>query len=207
MEEDLKLYNSVGPNPRVVRMFMAERGIEIPKQDVDLRGGENRREPYTSVNATATMPALEMDDGSVLSEITAICEYLDETTPGVSLIGSNARERAETRMWTRRIDLAIVEPMANGFRYSEGLKLFENRIHVIPQAAADLKQIVQEKLAWLDKLMAGKTFICGNRFTLADILLFCFVDFGNSVGQKYSPELKNIDAWFNRVKARPSAAA
>jgi glutathione S-transferase len=207
MEEDVKLYNSIGPNPRVVRMFMAERGIEIPKQEVDLRGGENRREPYTSVNPTATMPALEMDDGSVLSEITAICEYLDETTPGVSLMGSNARERAETRMWTRRIDLAILEPMTNGFRYSEGLKLFQNRIHVIPQAADDLKKIAQERLAWLDKHMEGRTWVCGNRFSLADILLFCFVDFGGSVGQKYGPELKNIDAWFNRVKARPSTAA
>jgi len=203
----MKLYNSIGPNPRVVRMFMAERGIELPKQEVDLRGGENRREPYTSVNPTATMPALEMDDGSVLSEITAICEYLDETTPGVSLIGSNARERAETRMWTRRIDLNIVEPLVNGFRFAEGLKLFQNRIHVIPQAAADLKQVAQERLAWLDKLMSGKTWVCGDRFTLADILLFCMVDFANGVGQKYSAELKNIDAWFNRVKARPSTAA
>jgi glutathione S-transferase len=207
MEEDVKLYNSIGPNPRVVRMFMAERGIELPKQDLDLLGGENRREPYTAINATATMPALEMDDGSVLSEITAICEYLDETTPGVSLIGSNAKERAETRMWTRRIDLAIVEPLTNGFRYSDGIKLFQNRIHVIPQAAADLKQIAQEKLAWLDRQMEGKTWVCGNRFSLADILLFCFVDFGNNFGQKYSAELKNIDAWFNRVKARPSIAA
>jgi glutathione S-transferase len=121
MEERVKLYNSIGPNPRVVRMFMAERGIELPKQEVDLRGGENRREPFMSKNPTGQLPAIEMDDGTVLAEITAICEYLDEITPGLSLIGSNARERAETRMWTRRIDLNIVEPMANGFRFSEGL--------------------------------------------------------------------------------------
>jgi glutathione S-transferase len=207
MEEPVKFYNSIGPNPHVVRIFMAERGIDLPKMDVDLRGGENRREPYLSKNPTGQMPALELDDGAVLSEITAICEYLDETTPGLSLIGSNARERAETRMWTRRIDLNIVEPMVNGFRFAEGMKIFQNRIHTIPQAAADLKQVAQEQLAWLDKLMTGKTWVCGSRFTLADIFLFAFLDFGAAVGQKFSPELKNIDAWFARMKARPSAAA
>ena len=203
----MKLYNSIGPNPLVVRMLMAERGIELPKTEVDLRGGENRREPYLSKNPMGQMPALEFDDGTVLTEIIAICEYLDETTPGLSLIGSNARERAETRMWTRRIDLNIVEPMLNGFRFAEGMKLFEKRVHTIPAAAADLKQIAQEQLAWLDKQMAGKTWICGSRFTLADLLLFATLGFGAGVGQKWSPELKNIDAWFARVKARPSAAA
>ena len=203
----MQLYNSIGPNPRIVRMFMAERGIELPKTEIDLRGGENRREPYLSKNPAGQMPALELDDGMVLAEITAICEYLDETTPGLSLIGSNARERAETRMWTRRIDLNIVEPMLNGFRFGEGLRLFQSRVHTIPAASADLKQIAQEQLAWLDGLMAGKTWVCGDRFTLADLLLFATLDFGNGVGQTFSPDLKNIAAWFARMKERPSAAA
>lgn len=200
-------YNSVGPNPRVVRMFMAERGIEIPRQEVDLRGGENRREPYLRINPAGQMPALQLDDGSVITEITAICEYLDEITPGPSLIGSTPKERAETRMWTRRIDLNIVEPMANGFRFAEGLKLFQNRIRVIPQAADDLKKTAQEKLAWLNGLIDGRTYICGDRLTLADILLFCFLDFGNQVGQPINPELRNIAAHHARMKERPSAAA
>ena len=200
-------YNSVGPNPRVVRMFMAERGIEIPRQEVDLRGGENRREPYLRINPAGQMPALQLDDGSVITEITAICEYLDEITPGPSLIGSTPKERAETRMWTRCIDLNIVEPMANGFRFAEGLKLFQNRIRVIPQAADDLKKTAQEKLAWLNGLIDGRTYICGDRLTLADILLFCFLDFGNQVGQPINPELRNIAAHHARMKERPSAAA
>src|ERR1700689_4895966 len=99
------LYNSIGPNPRVVRMFMAERGIEIPKTEVDLRGGENRRPPFLAKNPAGQSPALELDDGTVLAEITAICEYLDEIAPGPSLIGSTPKERAETRMGSRRIDL------------------------------------------------------------------------------------------------------
>jgi glutathione S-transferase len=200
-------YNSVGPNPRVVRMFMAERGIEIPKTTVDLMGVENRREPHLARNPAGQVPCLELDDGSHLSEITAICEYLDEITPGQSLVGATPRERAETRMWVRRIDLNIVEPLTNGFRFSQGLKLFQNRIRCIPQAADDLKLTAQEKLAWLDGLIQGREFICGNRLTLADILLFCFLDFGAQVGQPLNPDLKAVAAHYERMKARPSAAA
>jgi glutathione S-transferase len=200
-------YNSVGPNPRVVRMFMAERGIEIPRTEIDLRGGENRQPAYMAKNPAGQMPCLELDDGTVLSEITAICEYLDETTPGPSLIGSDAKERAETRMWVRRIDLNIAEPMANGFRFSQGLKLFQNRIRCIPQAAEDLKATAQDKLAWLDGLIEGRTWICGERLTLADILLFCMVDFGAGVGQPINPEHRNVVAHHARMKERPSAAA
>jgi glutathione S-transferase len=202
-------YDSVGPNPKVVRMFMAERGItDIPNQTVDLRGGENRQAAYMAKNPAGQMPALELDNGFVLAEITAICEYLDEVGPaGVSLIGSTPQERAEARMWARRIDLNIVEPLAAGFRYAEGLKLFQNRIHCIPQAADDFKQIAQERELWLDGLIAGRTFICGERLTLADILLFCFLEFGANVKQPINPAAANLLAWFERMKARPSAAA
>jgi len=203
----MRLYNSIGPNPRAVRMFMAERGVELPKVEVDLMGGENRREPYLSKNPSGQCPALELDDGTVISEITAICEYLDETAPGPSLIGRTPQEKAETRMWTRRIDLNILEPMANGFRFGEGLKMFQNRIRCIPQASADLKTTAQDWLAWLDKQMAGKDYVCGDRLTMADIPLFAFVDFFAGVKQPLNPELKNVVAWHQRMKARPSAAA
>ena len=202
------LYDSVGPNPRVVRMFAAERGIELQKTKVDLRGGENRQAPYMAKNPAGQLPCLELEDGTVLAEITAICEYLDEVAgKGTSLIGSNAKERAETRMWVRRIDLNILEPLAAGFRYAEGLKMFESRIRTIPHAADDFKKLAQEKLAWLDGLMAGKEFVCGSRLTLADVLLFVFLDFGKMVGQPINPELKNVSAHYERMKARPSAAA
>lgn len=203
----MKLYNSIGPNPRVVRMFMHEKGIEVPRQEVDIRAAENRREPYLSVNPSGQCPALQLDDGRVITEITAICEYLEDKFPQKPLIGTTPEEKAETRMWTRRIDLNIVEPLANGFRFAEGLKMFQDRLHCIPQAADDLKLSAQKKLAWLDGLMDGKQFVAGDRFTLADILLFCFLDFGRSVNQPFSPELRNIAAWYDRVKARPSAAA
>ncbi len=201
-------YDSVGPNPRMVRMFAAERGVELPSTKIDLRGGENRQAAYMAKNPSGQMPALELDDGHVLAEITAICEYLDEVGPaGKTLIGSTPWERAETRMWTRRIDLNIIEPLANGFRFAEGLKIFASRIRVIPQAADDLKLTAQEKLTWLDGLMGGNEFICGARLTMADILLFCFLDFGAQIGQPVNPANANIVAHHARMKARPSSAA
>jgi len=175
--------------------------------EVDLRAGENRQAAYGAKNPSGTTPALELDDGVVLSEITAICEYLEELHPTPALIGATPRERAETRMWVRRIDLGIVEPMANGFRFSQGLALFKDRLRCIPQAADDLKTTAQEKLTWLDRLIAGRAWIAGERFTLADILLFCFLDFGAGVGQPLNAGNKAVTAWFERVKARPSAAA
>lgn len=203
----MKFYNSIGPNPRVVKMFMQEKGITLPFVEVDIMQAENRKEPFLAKNPAGQLPALELDDGSVLAEITAICEYLDEKFPGGSLIGTTPEERAETRMWTRRVDLNVCEPLANGFRFSEGLPLFQNRMRCLPEAAAGLKAIAQDKLAWIDKLLAGKEYLAGKRMTLADILLFGFLDFGAAVGQPVNPENKNVAAWFERMKARPSAAA
>jgi glutathione S-transferase len=203
----MKFYNSMGPNPRVVKMFMAEKGLDIPRVEVDLRAGENRQDAYLAKNPAGQLPALELDDGVVIAEILPICEYLEEVHPTPALIGTNAEERAVTRMWTRRIDLNICEPLANGFRFAEGLRMFQNRMHCIPQAADDLKAIAREKLTWLDGLMAGKTFVVGDRFTLADILLYGFIEFGGQVGQPLDPANKTLVAWRERVATRPSAAA
>jgi len=205
----MRLYNSIGPNPKIVRMFMREKEIEIPLVAVDLVAGENRREPYLSKNPAGQLPALELDDGSVITEVAAICEYLDDIFPGKgpSLIGSTAKERAETHMWTRRIDLNITEPLLAGFRSAEGLKLFQKRIRCLPEAAEGMKAVARDGLAWLDKLMAGRTFVAGERFTLADVLLFCILEFGKTVGQGPDPALANVNAWYERVKARPSASA
>jgi glutathione S-transferase len=203
----MKLYDSIGPNPHVVKMFLAEKGLDVDRTPVDLMAGENRQAAYGKVNPSQTLPALELADGEVVAEITAICDYIEELHPTPPLIGSTALERAQTRMWTRRIDLGIVEPMTNGFRYSQGLRLFESRIHCIPQAADDLKAIACEKLVWLDGLVAGRAWIVGERFTLADILLYCFVTFGAQVGQPLDPANKNLTAWLERVSERPSAKA
>ena len=203
----MKLYNSIGPNPHVVRMFIAELGLDIETIEIDLMAGENRQEEHLKRNPSGQSPTLELEDGSFLSEITAICEYLDEKQGNTDLMGKTPEERASTRMWTRRVDLQIIEPLTTGFRYSEGLELFKSRMQTIPEAADGLKSIAQEKLAWLNGEMDGKDYICGDRFSLADIMLFCFIAFGATVGQNLSEENTNITSWYDRVKERSSATA
>jgi glutathione S-transferase len=203
----MKLYDSLGPNPRLVRMFLLEKNVTIPAEQVDIMGGANRKPPYTDKNSAGQMPSLELDNGFVLGETIAICEYLEEKNPKPALIGSTPEERAETRMWLRRLELGITEPGANGFRFAEGLAMFKDRLHTIPEAASGLKAMSQYYLQKLDGQMAGKEWVCGKRFTLADIALYCFLDFAAGVGQPRNPAHKNINAWFERVGKRPSAEA
>lgn len=203
----MKLYNSVGPNPHVVRMFMAERGLTIPTEEIDIMGGANRQTPYLSVNPAGQMPALVLDDGTLITEVTAICEYLDETQPGDSLIGATPVERAQTRRWTRWADLNIVEPLTNGFRFAEGLPMFKERMRCIPQAADGLKAIAQDKLAFLDAQLETRDWIACGRLTMADTMLFPFIAFGEQVGQPLNRDLKNVAAWYDRIVQRPSAGA
>jgi glutathione S-transferase len=205
----VKLYDSLGPNPRVVRMFIAEKGVDIATQFVDVISGENRQLPYIAdVNHRGQCPALELDDGSHLCEITAICEYLEEKFPTPPLIGITPEQRAETRMWTRRVDLLVCEPLASGFRFSTGYEMFKDRFHVIPEAANGLKVTAAKNLAWLDSELGSQPYLCGERFTLADILLYCFLLFGKDRGeQPLAADNKNIAAWFSRVGGRASASA
>ena len=203
----MKLYDSIGPNPHVVRMFIAELGLDIEKEEVDLMGGENRQAEHLSRNPSGQMPTLELDDGSFLAEITVICEYLDEINGNSDLIGKTPQERAETKMWVRRIDLQIIEPLTNGFRSAEGYEFFKERLHLIPQAADDLKAIAQDRLAWLDQQLEGKEFICGDRLTLADIMLYCFLNFGATVGQPINEGNKNISALYAKLDSLDSASA
>ena len=122
-------------------------------------------------------------------------------------MGKTSEARAETRMWTRRIDLQIVEPLTNGFRFSEGHDFFKDRLRLIPQAADDLKTLAQERITWLDEQIKGKDFICGDRFSLADIMLYCFLQFGAKVGQPFDPENRNVTRLFHSVESRKSAKA
>jgi glutathione S-transferase len=197
----------MGPNPRIVNMFLSEKGIDLPRVEVDLLAGENRRPPYTERNPAGQLPALELDDGRVLGETVVICEYLEEKHPSPPLIGATAEERAETRLWQRRVELNVTEHLFNAFRYSEGIELFRSRMRVLPEAADGLKAVVRDKLAWLDSLLAGKRYLAGDRFTLADIILYAALDFGRAFGQPFDESLKNLGAWFARVAERPSAKA
>ena len=203
----MKLYNSIGPNPHVVRMFVQELGVELETVEVDLMAGENRQEDHLTRNPSGQMPTLELDNGDFISEITVICDYLDELQGYTDLMGKTSEARAETRMWTRRIDLQIAEPLTNGFRFSEGHDFFKDRLRLIPQAADDLKVLVQERITWLDGQIKDKEFICGDRFSIADIMFYCFLNFGTTVGQPLNEDNKNVVNLYNKIHSRPSASA
>lgn len=202
------LYESIGPNPRVVKMFVAEKGLTLETRSVDIMKGENREGDYLKRQPGGTTPCLELDDGSVLSETVAICEYLEEKHPEPALIGTTAEERARTRMWARRIDLTFAEPMTTGFRAAEGRPMFAPRMRVMPaEAAGELKAAAADGLRFIEAQLGDHDWIAGDRFTLADIILFSFVEFGGLVGQPMADDLPKLAAWRARVAARPSAAA
>lgn len=201
----MKLYHSIGPNPRFVRMFAAEKGLALELVEVDIVAGENRQAPFLEINPTGTTPVLVLDDGTQIAETTAICEYLEELAPGPALIGAAPRDRAMARMWWRRVDLMVVQPMTAGFRAAEGLSMFRDRVRCLPQAADDLKRTAQEGLAWFDAQLGERPYVAGDALSVADLLLYCFVEFGEQVGQGLDPNQRRLAKWRDRVGSGPSA--
>ena len=205
----MKLYTSLGPNPHSVRLFALEKGIDLPLQAIDVMGGEHRRPPYSELNPMMQTPAFETDDGQVIVELTAICEYLEELHPEPPLIGATPGERAETRMWLRRIDLNILEGRSRAGRATSGRAFYIDKIKLLSVSAAqELSAIVEDRILWLDEQMAGKSYICGDRYTLADIMFYCFMAFRAPEGGSSLPAgCTHLPAWFDRVRARPAAQA
>lgn len=203
----MRLLTSGGPNPRIVRMFAAERGIDLRMEAVDISNGDNRKSPYTDVNRYGQTPSLVLDNGDVVTEVVAICEYLDETQPGTRLIGATAEERAQTRRWLRWADLNICEPLGNAYRYGMGLDMYGNRMRCLPDAVDGLTAITQDNIAFLDFQLAERTYVAGDKFTLADIHLFCFLDFGNKLNLPLDPKHVQVRRWLDGISARPSTAA
>lgn len=203
----MKLYNSIGPNPRLVRMFAWAKGVNLSLVDVDILKGENREPGFLAINPAGTTPVLELDGGQRIAETTAICEYLEEHCPNPAMIGRSAEEKAETRMWWRRVDLLVVQPMTTGFRGAEGHEMFMNRVPCFPEVAERYKQTVQEAFAWLEQQMSGKRFICGDRITVVDLLLLSFVEFGQQVGQPLPDSCTSLHNWLETMRSREEVSA
>ncbi len=208
----MKLYDGgVAPNPFTVRLFIAERaGLDLEVEQVDLLNLANRREPYLSINPRGQLPALVLDDGTVLTEITAVCEYLDEVAKGgTSLIGNTAERRATTRMWTRRVDIEIVDGFVDWWRggeYAENLYR-GNRVPLSAGREAN-RLIANQGLNRLDSDLKGRTYLFGERPGLPDILLFAFMfTMKDAVPWLHPPGRLNVAAWFERMNARPAVAA
>lgn len=208
-------FDLFAPSPWIVWIFANEKGIEMERRIVDLLSRENRREPFTAnVSPFGELPAIVLDDGTAITEITAICEYLEEIHPEPSLIGTTPVERAQTRMWVRRIEQKIAEPMGEGFSTEEGREFFQKDAamqgvmtkKVLPlEAAAVLKERAREKMIWFDRVFQNGEWVCGSRFTLADIYLYCFLQFGENHGQPIPDEAPRLRDFFLRIKARPTA--
>lgn len=199
------IYDAHSPAPRCLRMFLLEKQLQLPAVTVDVMTGENRQSAYLAVNPTGQTPSLRLDDNSVLTEAVTIAEYLEELHPSPVLIGNTPEQRAQTRQWWRRVELNITEFIHNAFHYAEGLARFESRIPVVPEGADGLKRVAQDRLRWLDNMFGTGPYLCGQRFTAADIWLYVWLDFGQSVNQPFDHNLPNIGPWFERIAARASA--
>ncbi|HEY9091505.1 glutathione S-transferase family protein [Parasphingorhabdus sp.] len=204
------------PNPWIVWIFAQEKGIKLERCEVDLLTRENRREPFLSeVNPLGELPALVTQEGYPLSEVVPICEYLEDSFPSLPLIGSTPWERAETRMWVRRIDQNIAWPMGEGFSVEDGRSFFEadekdsdiksTKVLLPREAAPLLKNKAMNKLVWLNSQMEGREWICDNRYTLADIYLYAFLQFGENHGQPLPTGCEWLHDFFSRMKKRPYA--
>ena len=172
-----------------------------------LERGENRRGEYLERNPAGQVPCVELADGTIIAETIAICELIEEEQAEPALIGVTAAERAETRMWVRRVEWKVIQPMADGFRFNEGLPIFKDRIRTLPEASDGMKAVAQDGLAWFNEQLADRDTIVPGRFTLADVALFSFVEFGGMVGQPLDPAHQNVQAWFEKTQSRASASA
>ena len=203
----MKLYSSLGPNPRLARMFLIEKGIEVERVHLDIIGGENRSAAFAEKNVLQTLPVLELDDGTRLTESWPICEYLEEQQPEPNLIGRTALERAEVRRWVRWFDQDVVVPMTMGFRGGSGRPMFEPRMTVVsPAAAAELSAMADAKFVWLDGQLGSRDHLALGRFTLADLIVFCFIQFGFTVGWKLPEGTPNLARLVEQTNQRASAA-
>ena len=201
----MKLYTADGiPNPRIVDVAMYEKNLNLERIIVDFLEGENRASSFLAKNPAGQIPVLELDDGTIISEVTAIIEYFEEVCPDPFLVGATAKERAEARMWARRVDLAVMEPMSMAFKYGIGKNYFEKRITVYPEAAESMKNKAQDGLVWLDNVLAGKQFLCGDRMTYGDIMLYCYTDYFKKTGQKVESGLVHLTHVLDSIAERPS---
>ncbi|MGH7934795.1 MAG: glutathione S-transferase family protein [Candidatus Binataceae bacterium] len=202
----MKIYNSsTAPNPRRVRVFLAEKNIQVPYEEVDLAKAVNRAPEFRKKNPLAGVPVLELDDGTCIAESVAICRYFEELHPQPPLFGVSAQERAEVEMWNRRMEFNLLQPIADTFRQKH--EFFKGRIRQVPEFADAQRLNAEDNLKWLDQELANRRFIAGDKFSIADITAMIAIDFGRVSKITIQPDQKNLARWHADVAARPSAKA
>lgn len=202
----MKLYDSkMAPNPRRVRIFLAEKGVEIPAVPLDLAKAETRQPAFLAKNPMGGVPLLELDDGTAIAESVAICRYVEELHPAPPLFGSGAKDRALVEMWQRRAENEVFRNVTGCFQNTHAF--FAGRIEQVPAYGEVCRKAARARLGWLDAEMAGRPFLAGDRFTIADVTLLCAIDFGRVVDIRIAPEQKHLLRWYESVASRRSAKA
>ncbi len=203
----MRIYDlPASPNARRVRIFLAEKGLEIPMVPVNMMRGENQTEDYLKKNSLGRMPLLEFDDGTTISESIAICRYIEGTHPSPALMGSGALESATIDMWQRRMEFEFILPIISIFRHTA--EMWKGRFVQIPEVAEQERIAVKARMEWLNKELDGKQFIAGGDYTVADITAQCaFVMAKAALDIRIPEDLENLNGWWARVTSRPSARA
>jgi glutathione S-transferase len=202
----LKLYDSkAAPNPRRVRIFLAEKGVEVPTVQLDLGKRETRSPEFLAKNPMGGVPVLELDDGTCIAESVAICRYFEEIHPSPPLLGTDAVDRARVEMWQRRMEWELFRQVTGCFQNTHAF--FAGRLEQVPAYGEVCRKTARARLAWLDGELASRPFVAGDRYTIADITALVAIDFGRVVDVRIAPEQAKLRRWHDAVSARPSAKA
>jgi glutathione S-transferase len=209
----MKLYDApFAPNPRRVRMFLAEKGIDVPRVEIDIGAGENLGEGFRNINPRGLLPTLVLDDGTVIDESMAICRYFEEIDPEPVLLGADPLERALVECWNRRVEFDAGLPVMDGFRnahprFAERAVPGRSGHMAIPALAERGRRRLAEFYSAIDARLQASEFVAGPRFSVADITLLCLADFAKVVRMPWPDGLAGFERWHAEVSARPSAQA
>lgn len=206
----MKLYNDAdpAPNPRRVRIFLLEKGLDVPLVHVPLAQGQHKTPEFLAKNSLGQLPVLELDDGSFIAESVSICRYLEALHPEPALFGRGAAESARVDMWLRRVEFRVMLPAGMVWVHAHPF----TAAYAAAQGRAQFKDFGESNLKvfagacrWLDGEIAGREFVAGDSYSMADIVLQTTFDFGGAIGIDLPEECKNLGDWYARVSARPSA--
>jgi len=203
----MKLYDTAtAPSPRRVRIYLAEKGIDIPIVPVDLAAGQHKSDAFRALNPFSLVPVLELDDGDVVFESMAICRYLEDLHPEPPLFGRNALEKAQVEMWSRVVELELYRHVANAFRHGHP-RMAGREVPQIAELAATSPAKAIAALETFDRVLADRPFIAGEVFTVADITGLVTLDFMKLANIEIPGACANVLRWRTDLSKRPSAAA
>lgn len=200
------LYDTkTAPTPRRVRIFLAEKGIDVPTKQIDLHAGENLSKEMRAKNPLGKIPVLELDDGTCISESDAICTYFETLHPEPPLMGTGAVEKGVIMQWARQVEFGLFMQVGMCFQHSTGY--FKDRMTPVPEFGAEAGKNAAKFLRLLDRRLGESEFIAGDTFTLPDITAMCAIDFARVIDVRMQDEQTNLQRWYEVVSTRPSAKA